>query len=171
MAGLVAEPRSGNSSTHRGDQKCMAALTPETIATLCRRIDAISSEARPQWGKMSAAQMLAHVRLAMEQTLQPTQQAGQSTWFRRNVVKYLALYVLPIPRNITGMPSELFASTPEELERERTACKAMVQRLAEHCHTGGALTAVHPLFGPLTTGQWQAMHVKHMDHHLRQFGV
>jgi hypothetical protein len=29
----------------------------------------------------------------------------------------------------------------------------------------------HPLFGPLTTTQWGQLTWKHLDHHLRQFGV
>jgi hypothetical protein len=29
----------------------------------------------------------------------------------------------------------------------------------------------HPAFGPLTPAQWGALSFRHLDHHLRQFGV
>ena len=29
----------------------------------------------------------------------------------------------------------------------------------------------HPFFGPLTAAEWDLLQWKHLDHHLRQFGV
>jgi hypothetical protein len=32
-------------------------------------------------------------------------------------------------------------------------------------------SAPHPFFGPMTQQEWETLMWKHLDHHLRQFGV
>jgi len=46
-----------------------------------------------------------------------------------------------------------------------------MQRLFIERVKGGAEGAAHPLFGRLTTAEWGRWGYRHMDHHLRQFGV
>ena len=53
-------------------------------------------------------------------------------------------------------------------ERERLV--ALVKRFAESGRAS-ADGRVHPFFGRLTGDQWGRLSYKHLDHHLRQFGV
>jgi hypothetical protein len=74
-------------------------------------------------------------------------------------------------RNSPSSP-ELFSADPTEcdFERERGYLIAAIDRFANE---GAACCSQHPhpFFGPLKPQQWAILMYKHIDHHLRQFGV
>jgi hypothetical protein len=77
----------------------------------------------------------------------------------------------PIRRNSPSAP-ELFTadSTQADFEHERAQLVTAVDSFA----TRGAACCSrhpHPFFGPLKAEQWAILMYKHVDHHLRQFGV
>jgi hypothetical protein len=55
-----------------------------------------------------------------------------------------------------------------EFEKEKQGFINSVQRFATH---SGPIAHHHPYFGKLSTEQWGLASWKHVDHHLRQFGV
>jgi Protein of unknown function (DUF1569) len=77
----------------------------------------------------------------------------------------------PMRRNSPSSP-ELFSAHPTQcdLERERAhltwAIDSFVTKGAPCCSRHP-----HPFFGPLKPQQWALLMYKHVDHHLRQFGV
>ena len=59
---------------------------------------------------------------------------------------------------------------PREFAREKERLKQSVQEF----HRGGeakCTTLPHPFFGEITPAEWAMGMYKHLDHHLRQFGV
>jgi hypothetical protein len=56
-----------------------------------------------------------------------------------------------------------------DFEADRARLVSLVTRLGDTPSAG--MGPAHPLFGPLTWREWGALAHKHMDHHLRQFGV
>jgi hypothetical protein len=77
----------------------------------------------------------------------------------------------PMRRNSPSSP-ELFSAdhTECDFERERGHLIAAIDRFANQ---GAACCSqhAHPFFGPLKPRQWAILMYKHLDHHLRQFGV
>ena len=77
----------------------------------------------------------------------------------------------PMRRNSPSSP-ELFSAdhTKCDLERERGYLIAAIDRFANE---GAACCSQHPhpFFGALKPQQWAILMYKHIDHHLRQFGV
>ena len=77
----------------------------------------------------------------------------------------------PLRRNSPSSP-ELLSGDPTqcELERERSVLIAAIDSFASQ---GAACCTSHPhpFFGPLEPEQWAILMYKHVDHHLRQFGV
>jgi hypothetical protein len=77
----------------------------------------------------------------------------------------------PMRLNSPSSP-ELFSADPTrcELQRERSRLIAAIESFASQgaaCCT----TYPHPFFGSLNPEQWAILMYKHVDHHLRQFGV
>jgi hypothetical protein len=56
----------------------------------------------------------------------------------------------------------------DQFEKEKQAFIETVHRFANHAQPIGHF---HPYFGKLSTEQWGLTSWKHVDHHLRQFGV
>jgi hypothetical protein len=77
----------------------------------------------------------------------------------------------PMRRNSPSSP-ELFSADDAQFdfERERGSLIAAIDRFAKE---GAACCSrhPHPFFGPLKPQQWAILMYKHIDHHLRQFGV
>jgi hypothetical protein len=77
----------------------------------------------------------------------------------------------PMRRNSPSSP-ELFSADPKqcEFQRERSRLIAAMDSFASQ---GAACCTSHPhpFFGPLKPEQWAILMYKHIDHHLRQFGV
>jgi uncharacterized protein DUF1569 len=86
------------------------------------------------------------------------------------LVKRLALgNDQPMKRNSPTAPA-LRISGDRDLDVERERLHALIERFS----AGGpsqCTTHPHPFFGPLTPEQWAELMYKHLDHHLRQFGV
>ncbi|HTH53588.1 MAG TPA: DUF1569 domain-containing protein [Edaphobacter sp.] len=134
------------------------------------RVQNLSPESERGWGKMSAAQMLAHCSEWMEMV------SGLKTSPRNFVGRIVGSFAKksvlyseePIRRN---MPTDKIFL----IQDERNFLKEQ-QRLLDCIDSfsaGGAEGCTkhpHSFFGPMTPDEWAIMGYKHLDHHLRQFG-
>jgi Protein of unknown function (DUF1569) len=138
-------------------------------SAILARIDRLTPQSAPAWGKMNVSQMLAHLNDALRMTFGELPVKDKYIPLLRSFpFKQLVLYVVPFPKGAATAP-ELLSRAPDSFESERAQCKALFGRFAD---TSGALRlAQHPIFGPLTPSQMGTLVHKHVDHHLRQFGV
>ncbi len=135
-------------------------------AAIVARLDQLNEQQVPRWGRFTASQMLAHMSDAYRMALGELSVKPKGLpWLIRFPVKQLFLHVLPFPKNAPTAP-EMVARKPEPFDTERTQLKQLIARLE-----GQTGTQAHPLFGPLTPAEWGTLGYKHLDHHLRQFGV
>jgi hypothetical protein len=84
------------------------------------------------------------------------------------LMKHLIFRVLPFPKGASTAP-ELRIVDPADFHAERPRLIALVGRYGSP--PAGDFHAEHPLFGVLTWEEWGEIEYKHIDHHLRQFGV
>ena len=137
---------------------------------LIKRIDQLSVDSRPLWGKMNVAQMLAHcqqpIRVAFGLS-EPTR-----TLFGRlfgNIAKKKLLSDRPWRKNLPTDRTFIIADS-RDFEKEKENLKNLVRKF--HDDGPGALSKrPHPFFGNMSTEDWDRMSWKHLDHHLQQFGV
>ena len=135
---------------------------------LCERLARLDPTTQPRWGKMNCAQMLAHLTDSMRMTLGelPTQPKGGP--LRYPPLKQLIIYWLPWPQGVPTAP-ELLARAPESIEHETAAVQALIAGFAQS--EDKAHWPEHPAFGRLSAKDWGVLAYRHLDHHLRQFGV
>jgi hypothetical protein len=139
-----------------------------------QRILSLHPESQRQWGSMAIAQTLAHCTSGFEMAtgrINPKRAPFPANMLGLLIKPLVLGNDKPIRRNSPSAP-ELFSADPAqcELERERSRLIAAIDSFA----TQGATccsTYPHPFFGPLKPDQWAILMYKHVDHHLRQFGV
>ncbi len=138
---------------------------------LCSRIEKVTGSETPAWGRMNVNQMVSHLvqtgTLPFEDTLPNT-----SSFLSRSIIKPLALYVLPMPKEVKTPPEvdqQEKGRPPGDLAEDKRLVLESIERLAALPDTHKCLH--HPFFGPMTTKQWGLIAYKHTDHHLRQFGI
>lgn len=83
-------------------------------------------------------------------------------------LKHLILYVLPFPKGAPTAP-ELLVAEPGPVAAGQTSLQELLERVGAGPAKG--LGPVHPLFGQISRQEWGVLMHKHVDHHLRQFGV
>lgn len=137
---------------------------------IIERIHKLTPESKPLWGKMTVAQMLAHAQ-------QPLKVAFGELQLKQSVIGFL--FGSYYRKKYTGKDtysknsptdSHFIIRDNKNFEEEKNKLIPLVQRFAKE--GASAITKQkHPFFGKLTTEDWDILQSKHLDHHLRQFGV
>ena len=139
-----------------------------TVAELHSRVDRLLPTSRASWGKMNPAQAMKHVTIAMQSALGETTVQPVSSIFAYTPFKQLVIYAIPWPNNAKTVPE---ADSPPhgDLVQEKADLLAVMERFAK---AGiGFSFAPHPMFRGLSGKAWGVWAYRHLDHHLRQFGV
>ena len=146
-------------------------FTKETTNEIIGRINQLNTNSKPNWGKMTVAQMLAHCNVTYEMVY--TNKHPKPNAFVRFLLKLFVknkvIDETPYPQNSRTAP-QFIVNDDKNFEGEK-------QRLIDHIIKTQELGENHfngkesHSFGALTTQEWNNMFYKHLDHHLTQFGV
>jgi hypothetical protein len=134
------------------------------------RIEKLTPASSGTWGKMNVAQMLAHCNISLETAMGLN--VIKRVFIGRIIgplVKPHAVNEKPFGKNKPTDKSYIFPANLK-FDEEKSKITENLKKFAE----GGpskATTHPHPFFGKFTPQQWGIFQWKHMDHHLRQFGV
>jgi hypothetical protein len=139
-------------------------------AEFIKRIDKLTPSTPALWGKMNVSQMLAHSQVLLKVNLGELQlkQVFLGILFGK-IAKKKILSEAPLERNLPTFRKALIKDD-RSFEEEKKALKTLLKRLAE-AGPEGISKNPHPFFGLLTVDEWDILQVKHLDHHLMQFGV
>ena len=139
-------------------------------AEIVERVNKLTPDTQRLWGKMTASQMLAHLKEAFKV---PLTEKPLPRIFIGRLVSWLAKSKLYdstiISKNLPTAPSFKIRGD-RDFEEEKKALLSLVDQF----HSRGPEQVgnyPHPFFGTLTKDQWGKSMWKHLDHHLRQFGV
>ena len=141
----------------------------QAAAEVKERLARLRPDSPRQWGRMNAAQAVAHcaanLELALGERRPPRKFVGRLIG---RLVKPLALGDdRPMRRNSPTV-AEVEVEDERELEPERRRLYGLIDRFVES-GPAGCTTHPHSFFGPLTPQEWAVLMYKHLDHHLRQF--
>jgi uncharacterized protein YutD len=135
------------------------------------RIQGLNADSQPLWGKMAVGQMLAHCNVTYELVYENIHQ--KPNFFMGILLKYFVKkYIVgdkPFDQNIKTAPYFIIKDDKDfEFEKSRLINYIYkTQELGESYFEGKKSHS----FGVLTKNEWNTMFYKHLDHHLRQFGV
>ncbi len=138
-----------------------------TFNGMLERIDALNENSSRQWGKMTVAQMVWHNQFPLAIAVK-NKNKGNGNLFVRMFFKKQMYSDKPFRKNLPTAPS-LKTNEEKDFTVEKMKLRQLVIDFYE-CRTRKEWNP-HPIFGKLTHEQWGKMQFKHLDHHLRQFGV
>ena len=113
--------------------------------------------------------MVCHMSSAIRESLGELDAGPPAGWLRYPPLNWLAIYVVPWPKGRGKSPAALLAERPTSWEADVNQLRSLVHRVADR--GPDAAWARSSSFGRLSGRDWGALHHKHLDHHLRQFGV
>jgi hypothetical protein len=135
---------------------------------LRQRLGRLTPAAPRRWGTMSAPQMVTHLVDSLRMVLEEIPVAPKKLPIRFTPLKQLIIYWLPFPKGAPTAP-ELVSRLPADWPTECATLLALLERFGERGPQ--ARWPDHPAFGKLTGRAWGVLVYRHMDHHLKQFGV
>lgn len=145
-------------------------FSDEAEAEIKSRIEKLQTDQSPVWGKMNSSQMLVHCKFPLEVAL------GELQLEKPNVFKRLLFSMFksslyndkPWKQNLPTAP-EFVVSSEKDFNTEKAELLSEIEKF--HAKKTQASWPPHPMFGKFTNEQWGKMQYKHLDHHLKQFGV
>lgn len=140
-------------------------------AKLIERISKLNGDEQPIWGQMTADQMMSHLVQAGELPFEASV-ADNSNLLSRTLIKPLMLYVLSMPKEVkvsADLDQQQKGRKPRGLATDRELLIESIKKLATLPFDHKCLD--HPFFGKMSAKQWALIAHKHIDHHLKQFGV
>jgi hypothetical protein len=136
-----------------------------------KRMAQLRPDSERQWGKMTAAQAVAHCSGGMELAL--GDRKPPRMLIGRIIGGMIKPKVLgndePMRRNSPTVKG-LVVQDERDLGAERERLCGLIDRFAA-AGPKGCTSHPHSFFGRLTPDEWAILMYKHLDHHLRQFGV
>lgn len=135
------------------------------------RIYKLSAGSQANWGKMNVSQMLHHCQKPLEIA------TGDLTPKTNRIIKFLfgksakkqLIRDPEFKRNLPTFPEAKIADR-RVFETEKTRLISLIENFQAK-GPAGLTKKPHPFFGELSVEEWDTLQVKHLDHHLRQFGI
>lgn len=146
-------------------------FTREVSDRLIERINLLTPDTRPLWGKMDVAQMLAHCNVTYELVYEDKHP-------KPNFFIGIILKLFVKKKVVDETPYKHSSPTaPAFIIKGNKDFEAEKSRLANYIKKTQQLGEAHfdnkksNSFGELNKDEWNNMFYKHLDHHLSQFGV
>lgn len=136
------------------------------------RIGKLEPQSERHWGKMTAPQMLAHCAVSLQWAVGevvPEKGPLPARLLGRLVKPMVLRNEAPMRKNSPTAQS-LIVTDERNLEKERERLYGLIEKFAA-AGAAGCTKNPHSFFGKMTPEEWAILMYKHLDHHLRQFGV
>lgn len=134
------------------------------------RLHKLSPDSQRQWGKMQVAQMLAHCKEAFKV---PLSDKPMPRMFMGRMIGWLIKSKLydskPYGKGLPTAP-DFIINDDRDFAEEKAALLELVSQFNQKGPENVG-NYPHPFFGRFTKEQWGKSMWKHLDHHLRQFGL
>ena len=143
---------------------------PADRDAIAQRLACLEPTTPRLWGRMDPAQMLAHCALGLEAATgdRPMKQVFLGKLLAP-LIRSRALGEKPWQKNGPTSPV-LVVADARDLETERIRLATLLDRFVRR-GPEAASRETHGFFGRLSGEEWGRLMHKHLDHHLRQFGV
>lgn len=141
-------------------------LKQEDYSELVNRVNKLTPNSKAKWGKMTAAQVLAHLSEVQEvKNGKPLENTPFIAKLFKKYIRKMVFNNVPYKQNTQTHPQYVITSTQNFEEQKQRFLKAMEVMHKENPDTK------HPLFGKMTDEEKGWGCYKHINHHLEQFRV
>jgi hypothetical protein len=145
---------------------------PASTQEVKDRVSRLEPDSERLWGTMHVAQAVAHCAAGMELAT-GDRIPLKVAWPLRIIGRFVKPMALgndtPMRRN-SPSTKDLLIHEERDLRKEQERLCSLIDRFAA-AGPAGCTKHPHSFFGRLTSAEWSELMYKHLDHHLRQFGV
>lgn len=143
----------------------------EVTQEIFNRVDALEESSSASWGKMNVEQMLKHCQKPLHVANGNLELNTKIGFVKKTIFKLFKPTMYndkPWQKNIQTV-REFKINEADKFAVEKDKLKEAINLFSKKKDNQEWPT--HPFFGDFNTEQWGKMQYKHLDHHLKQFGV
>ena len=146
-------------------------FSKEVNDSIIQRINSLTPETQAKWGTMNVAQMLAHCNVTYEMAYENKHPKPNflMKFILKSFIKNVVVSEKEYVQNSRTAPAFLITDA-RVFEAEKNRLIAYLQKTTELGANYFEGKESHS-FGALNKTEWNNMFYKHIDHHLKQFGV
>lgn len=143
---------------------------PKEKESLISRLYQLNVNSRRRWGTLSVEQVIPHLTDPLRVALGDKVAQPMKSVLYNSLLGKMVVWFLPWPKGAPTAPEFVVGkgcTPPEDLEKDKQTLVLYMHRFSNHrgkFHTS-------PVFGNISTKAWSRLMWRHLDHHLRQFGV
>ena len=147
---------------------------PDNYNEIISRIHKLSPDSHRLWGTMSVDQMICHITDQMRLAIDEKTAKYPFNPVVQVLGKLMFVYGFRFPKNF--MTVREIKQSPEgdgtKPNNFKQDFESLIHVLNEFISKDKSYSfSTHPAFGKLSRNEWGIMVYKHLDHHLKQFGV
>lgn len=141
-----------------------------TTEAYIKRINLLTKDSKPLWGKMSVDQMLSHCQAPIDFAFGNTPM--KANFIMRILGRMLKGKILKSNQFKKDSPTapSFIRNGAYDFDQTRNELIEKINKFSD-LGTTAIKTTKHPFFGEMTHDEWSKLHTMHLEHHLRQFGV
>jgi len=147
-------------------------LNPPDRDGLISRLARLVPDSQRRWGTMTADQVVPHLTDPLRTATGDRPAQPMHAIFSKPIIQDLAVWIMPWPK---GAPTaEEFiqgkkGTPPAEFERDKHVLLLAIHQFVNQPDDKPFFP--NPVFGNLSRRAWGRLMWRHLDHHLRQFGL
>lgn len=137
---------------------------------IINRLNNLTPETKPLWGKMNVGQMLSHCQAPIDLAFGTT--TLKANFLMQLIGKRFKNKILNSPEFKKNSPTAPSFIRTQECNFEENK-KQLIQKISQFASLGPKAihNYKHPFFGEMSIAEWDKLQTMHIDHHLKQFGV
>jgi hypothetical protein len=134
------------------------------------RIENLSPQTQALWGKMNVAQMLAHCTVGLKIAFGEIIPKSNFLFKIMGKIFKKKIFAQESFKKNSPTSKEFIIAGEKDFNTEKAILVSYVKQCAEK---GADVFSKEPhvFFGKLTVEEWDELMLRHLDHHLKQFGV
>jgi len=137
---------------------------------IIRRFNNLTTNSKPDWGKMEVSQMVQHCTLSLKACLGEIKPKRAFTGILFGKMIKKKILSSDFLRKNTPTSKEYVVKENLNLDDVKLTLISYIRKFVESGREA-VTKETHPFFGKMTVGEWDILMCKHLDHHLMQFGV
>lgn len=144
-------------------------FNPNDNQEIIDRINKLNPNSERQWGKMTVDQMMSHCITPIDIAF--GNKHLKANFFFQLLGRMVKKKLISAPEFAKNSPTapEFIRKDVYDFDKTRLELLEKVKKFQDG--TQVIKTNKHPFFGPMSNQDWDTLQWKHLDHHLRQFGV
>jgi hypothetical protein len=141
----------------------------DDVEAMKARVEKLDFQAPARWGSFNAHGMICHLTDALKYPLGMIKEVKELEKGPPMFIRHLLRLYVPIPKARVQANPVMLTTKPAEWEKDKALLLELIDRFLEN--RDKEEWPRHSFFGPLKGIDWAKVTVRHMNHHLSQFGV